>query len=252
LRIGQQTKYLSLLFFEELLTKYVAWKKKQEKMNVKRFVIVIPFILTLLASLVACTSTPANQDKKNILFADNFTNSSSGWTQLKNDTGTIGYTNNYYQISVNQPETLLLANPGKSFQGDVSIEVDARKISGSDDNYFGILCHYQNPDNYFMFMITSDGYSGIAMRKAGQDTLISPGLKFLKMVGINTGNKTNHIRADCIGEKLTLYANGKQVSLAYNKSLTGGDTGLAVRSGTIQGSVNIRFDNFTVSSPSQP
>ncbi len=130
--------------------------------------------------------------------------------------------------------------------------MDARKIGGSDDNYIGILCHYQNPDNYYVLMVTSDGYSGIAMRKDGQDTLISPGLKFLKMDGIKKGSATNHIRADCIGEALTLYANGKQVSLAYDKSLTGGDTGLAVRSGRLEGGVDIRFNNFSVASPAQP
>jgi hypothetical protein len=51
---------------------------------------------------------------------------------------------------------------------------------------------------------------------------------------------------------LTLFANGKQVSLAYNKDLTGGDTGLAVRSGAVEQDVNIRFDNFTVTSPTLP
>lgn len=218
----------------------------------KRFHIVIPLIMTLVASLFACTGFPATPDNTNTLFSDNFSNSGTGWTQLKNDSGTIEYNNNSYQISVNKPSTLLLATPGKSFDGDVSIDVEARKTAGSNDNYFGILCHYQNPQNYYLLMITSDGYSGIAMRKDGQDTLISPGLKFLKMDGIKLGGSTNHIRADCVGEKLTLFANGKQVSLAYNKALTGGDTGLAVRSGAVERDVNIRFDNFTVTSPTLP
>ena len=218
----------------------------------KRFYIVIPLIMTLVASLYACTGSPAAPDTTNTLFSDNFSNSGTGWTQLKNDSGTIEYTNDSYQISVNKPSTLLLATPGKSFQGDVSIDVEVRKTAGSNDNYFGILCHYQNPQNYYLLMITSDGYSGIAMRKDGQDTLISPGLKFLKMDGIKMGGGTNLIRADCVGEKLTLFANGKQVSLAYNKDLTGGDTGLAVRSGSVEQDVNIRFDNFAVTSPTLP
>jgi hypothetical protein len=219
---------------------------------VKRFCIVIPLIMTLVASLYACTGSPAAPDITNTLFSDNFSNSGTGWTQLKNDSGTIGYYNNSYQISVNKPSTLLLATPGKTFEEDVSIDVEARKTAGSNDNYFGILCHYQNPQNYYLLMITSDGFSGIAMRKDGQDTLISPGLKFLKMNGIKKGGSTNHIRADCVGETLTLFANGKQVSLAYDQSLTGGDTGLAVRSGPLIGPVNIRFDNFTVNSPTLP
>lgn len=218
----------------------------------KRFLVVLPLILALLASLYACSGTPASADAANTLFLDDFSNSASGWTRLNDASGTIGYSNNSYNILVNKPGSLLLATPGKSFQEDVSIEVDARKTAGSNDNYFGVLCHYQNPQNYYLFMITSDGYSGIAMRKNGVDTLISPGLKFLKMEGIKKSGSTNHIRADCVGETLTLYANGKQVSLAYNKSLTGGDTGLAVRSGAVLGGVKIRFDNFKVTKPALP
>ena len=205
-----------------------------------------------MASLSACASQLAAPDMTKALLFEDFSRSNSGWTQLKNEDGTIEYADASYHIFVNKPGTLLLAHPGKSFQGDVSIEVDARKMGGPDDNYVGILCHYQNPENYYLLMVTNDGYSGIAMRKDGQDTLISPGLKFLKMEGIKKGNKTNHIRADCIGEALTLYANGKQVSLAYNDSLTGGYTGLGVRSGRITGGVDIRFDNFIVTNPTQP
>ena len=218
----------------------------------RKFHLFIYLGLMLVASLYACTSQAASPDVKNALFFDNFSQSSSGWTRLNNESGTIAYANNQYDISVKKPSTLLLATPGKSFPGDVSIEVDSRKVEGSDDNYFGILCHYQNPDNYYMLLITSDGYSGIAMHKDGQDVLISPGLKFLKMDGIKKGNTTNHIRADCIGEKLALYANGKQVSLAFDKSLTGGQAGLAVRSGRLEGVVDIQFDNFIVNNPVQP
>jgi hypothetical protein len=198
--------------------------------------------------LYACASQPATSPA-NALFFDDFSQSSSGWTMLQNGDGNIAYANSAYEISVKKPNTLLLANAGKSFPGDVSIEVDARKIGGSDDNYFGILCHYQDADNYYIFLVTSDGYTGIAMRKNGEDTLISPGLKFLKMDGIKSGGAVNHLRADCIGETLTLYANGKQVSLAFDKSLTGGGVGLATRSGRLEGVTTIRFDNFSVTRP---
>ena len=226
--------------------------KKPEKMNLGKILIAYAILLIMAASLYACAGKPTGADSRKRLFSEDFSLSSSGWTQLKDESGTIEYAKDYYRIFVNKPGTLLLANPGKSFMGDVSVEVDARKIGGGDDNYFGILCHYQNPDNYYWLAITSDGYSGIAMRKDGQDTLISPGLKFLEMKGIKKGNATNHVRADCIGEALTLYANGKQVSLAFNNSLTGGDTGLAVRSGRLEGGADIRFNNFNVFEPGQP
>jgi len=218
-----------------------------------RKIVLLVVTLVIVASMYACSgnsgpvSAPANA-----LYFDNFASVDSGWTRLQNELGIADYAEGYFHIAVNKASTLLIANPGQAFPGDVSIEVDARKIGGSDDNFFGVVCHYVDPDNYYLFMITSDGYSGIAMRKGGVDTLISPGKNFLKMVGIKKGKATNHIQADCIGEKLVLYANGKQVSLAYDSTLTGGDVGMAARSGKLEGGIDIRFDNFTVMPVTQP
>jgi hypothetical protein len=218
----------------------------------RRFPLLIVAIL-VISLISACSgSASPNTPPANSAYFDNFTNASSGWTRLQNELGTADYAKGYFHILINKAGSLLISNPGKSFDGDVSIEVDARKIGGSDDNFFGVVCHYLDQDNYYLFMLTSDGYAGIAMRKDGVDTMISPGLKFLPMVGINKGKATNHIRADCVGEQLTLYANGKQVSLAYNNKLTGGDVGLAVRSGKLEGGTDIRFDDFTVYQPTQP
>ncbi len=212
------------------------------------------FIVSILivASIAACGGKSETSAPANALYFDNFSNSSSGWTRINNEEGVSDYAKGYFHILVNKAKTLLIANPGKSFEGDVSIEVDATKIGGSDDNFYGVVCHYKDPNNYYLFMITSDGSAGIIKLKDGEGSLISPGLKFLKMDGIKGGKATNHIRADCIGEKLVLYANGKQVNLAYDNKLTGGDVGVAVRSGSLEGGTDIRFDNFTVFKPAQP
>ena len=214
----------------------------------KRFFIVIPILLTLLASLSACTAPSTKPAQTKSLFSDDFSNTTSGWTVSNTVDGSIGYSADSYTFLVNNPGTLLLANPGKSFPGDISVEVDARKMAGPDDNYFGVLCHYRDPQNYYVLMITSDGYSGISMRKDGVDTLISPGLKFLKMDGIKKSASTNHIRADCIGSTLTLYVNGNQVATASDSTLSGGDTGLFARTYDT-GGVDILFHDFTVSAP---
>jgi hypothetical protein len=210
----------------------------------KSFAVIITLILISLTC--AC-----NGRRDPILFSDNFSRKSSGWNQFQDESGVLDYASGKYHISVTGVDSLLLANPGQSFDGDVSIEVDAVKIGGPDDNYFGVLCRYQDPDNYYMLMITSDGYSGIVLRWQGQDYLFSPGRKFIKMDGIELGEKTNHIRADCIGNTLTLYANGIQVSTATDpkRSLNNGDVGLAARSGSDKGGVDIQFDNFRVYQP---
>ena len=218
----------------------------------RKFFVFVPLVLILAAALFGCTGKPATPDKKNALFFDNFSQTNSSWTKLQDATGTMGYENNHYHILVNSINTMLIATTGKSFQDDVSIEVDARKIGGSDNNYFGVVCRYQNPDNYYMFLITSDGLSGILMNKNGVLSMISPGGNWLKMTGIKSGSATNHIRVDCIGDSLTIYANGKQVSDSYDHTFVGGDAGLVARSSRLEGGVDIQFDNFIVNKPIQP
>jgi hypothetical protein len=202
--------------------------------------------------LTGCNIQPGEATSANTLFFDDFSNSKSGWSLSNNELGSLGYTGNSYHIAINQPDTFLMSNPGKNFPGDVSVTVDVRIVSGSNNNYYGILCHYIDPDDYYLFLVTGDGYTGIVKRRSGLETLISPGGKFLKMDGIKDGKGTNQLRTDCIGEQLTLYANGKQVSLAYDHSLSGGDVGLAARTGRLEGGVEVRFDNFTVYNPVEP
>jgi hypothetical protein len=65
---------------------------------------------------------------------------------------------------------------------------------------------------------------------------------------INAGNSGNHLRGDCVGSTLTLYANGQQISSITDTSFTSGDVGLIV--GTFDDpNVGVTFDNFTVYQP---
>ena len=90
------------------------------------------------------------------------------------------------------------------------------------------------------------------MNKNGALQMISPGANWLKMDGIKKGSATNHIRVDCIGDSLTMFDNGKQVSDSYDHSFVGGDVGLVARSSRLEGGVDIQFDNFIVIKPIQP
>jgi len=213
----------------------------------RKFLTVI-LSLVLLASTFACS---ASKVPPGALYFDNFSANTSGWTVLQNEDGSIRYADNHYRITVEKADTELIAEAGQTFQDDVRIEVDARKVGGPDVNYLGVICRYQDPDNYYLFLITTDGYSGIVMRQNGGLRMISPGVEFLKMEGIKLGEKTNHLRVNCVGETLALYANGTQVSLAFDHTVVGGDVGLMARSSRFEGGTDIEFDNFAVDDPAQ-
>ena len=185
----------------------------------------------------------------NILFQDNFRDTSSGWDQANSADGSTDYQNGGYRINVITPNVSLWANPSKNFQSDVSIEVDAAKTAGPDDNAFGVICRYQDTKNFYKFYITSDGYAGISKEDNGTTTVISSADGNIQPVdGINPGLASNHIRADCVGSTLTLYANGTQVATATDTSFTGGDVGLIARTYDT-GGTDILFTNFVVIKP---
>ncbi len=205
--------------------------------------------LILALAISACSGFSSVPTPENTLFFDDFSQSPTSWSQIQNASGSASQSNGGFHFEITPKDTLMISNPGKSFPGDVSVEVDVRSSAGSVISYMGVVCHYQDANNYYMFLITTDGSAGIIMDYQGLVTMISPGLKFLPMDGIKKWNATNHIRATCIGETLTLYANGTQVSLAYDSTLTGGDVGLVARSGKYQGGTNLTFRNFLVTQP---
>jgi hypothetical protein len=65
---------------------------------------------------------------------------------------------------------------------------------------------------------------------------------------IHQGSALNHIRADCIGDTLTLYANGVKLAEVKDTRFPKGDVGLIAGTYDAPGT-DIRFDDFTVYQP---
>jgi hypothetical protein len=233
-------------------------------MNKKVYFALAVLVLVALACGINSVPTPTPQSPVNlipqpttgggggvtqILFQDDFSNTNSGWDRTHNEYGSTDYENGGYRINVIQTDSFFFGNPYQSFQNDVSIEVDATKIGGPDDNSFGLQCRYQDVDNYYFFYISSDGYDGIGIDNAGTKTIISSSDgNLVSDSNINQGAATNHIRADCIGSNLTLYVNGNQIATATDSTFTGGDIGLIAKSFSIAGT-DIMFDNLFVYKP---
>jgi hypothetical protein len=208
---------------------------------------ILSITLLLAASLACSLGGGGTATDPKVLFQDDFSDTSSGWDQVDTDAGTTDYYDGSYRILVNQTQYDAWANPGKSFDGDVIVEVDATKNGGPDDNDFGVICHYQNVDNFYYFQITSDGYALIGKVTGGEQSMIS-GDDYATTGAVHQGNATNHIRGECVGDSLTLIVNGEQVLTATDTDLTGGDVGLMAGTFDTAGA-DILFDNFVVSKP---
>lgn len=206
-----------------------------------------PTSTSIPTSTSSAVSAPSDNQGR-ILFEDDFSDTSSGWDQKNSDTGITDYSGGSYRILVNQTRYDAWANPGQSFTGDVSVEVDATKNGGPDDNDLGVICRYQDVDNFYVFEISSDGYAVIGKMTAGNSIEYISSDKMESTDAIHQGIATNHIRADCIGDTLTLYVNGAQVATVTDTDHTSGDVGLMAGTFDTAGA-DILFDNFVVRAP---
>lgn len=211
----------------------------------------LPIAVLLIAAL-ACQFQPEQSDAQaaitsgNVLFQDDFTKPASGWTTWKQDVSEAYYQDGQFHIVINEPHYDYWSRPGKRFT-DTQIEVDALKVSGPDDNDFGILCRYRNADNFYGFFYTSDGYYGIVRIEDGKYQVISSD-QMQYSEEIARGNAANHLRGDCVGNVLTLYVNGKRLAEARDDHFKSGEVGLLAGSYD-KPDVHIQFDNFTVLKP---
>jgi len=205
-------------------------------------------VLSLGCSMTApATSVPQDQTalSGSVLFQDDFTRPISGWDRFKTTEGTMDYNASGYRILVDSLNTNFWSTPHKNF-ADVRMEVDAGKLGGPDENRIGLICRYTG-DDYYFFLISSDGFYGIGIYKSGQAVLLGQS-EMQANSNIKTGLAVNHLRADCAGDKFTFYVNGFQVASVQDATLKSGDVGLLA--GTFaQPGVDVIFDNFVALKP---
>ncbi len=214
----------------------------------KLFHLVLPVIaMTALACQFTnlTSSVIPNGGSGAVLFKDDFSSSASGWDRMKSAEGIMDYDGGSYRMLVNALQVDFWSTPHKDFS-DVRLEVDAGKLGGPDENRIGLICRYLG-DQYYFFLISSDGYYGVGIFTNGQAALLGQSeMKYSEY--IKMGAAINHLRADCNGDQLSLYVNGFPLAQVNDPSLKHGDIGLIT--GTFsQPGVDIVYDNFVATEP---
>jgi len=211
----------------------------------------LAFICVLSFSTLACfglsgSGNDLEGQPGEVLFKDDFSDPESGWDRVIVADGVTDYSDGTYRIFVNKSNTDVWANPNLNFT-DVRIDVETSKVGGDDDNDYGIICRYLDSENFYFFVISSDGYYGVGKVSAGIQQLI--GVESMPpSESINQGNASNTLRADCVGSTLSFYVNNESLGVYEDTEFSSGDVGLIA--GTFDSSgVDIHFDNFMVSRP---
>ncbi|HPJ30907.1 MAG TPA: hypothetical protein PLZ42_05895 [Methanothrix sp.] len=188
---------------------------------------------------------PLELQKGELLFMDDFETTKVGgsWGCAIGENQSNYYEDGKYIINVVPADSWWRISSGKSF-GESIVEVEATPIGGPDDNVYGIMTGWQDWSNYYLFMISGDGYFRFSKRENTTWTQNDP---WTKSDSIKQGKETNLVQVKRQGETLSFYANGFKLADYVDDSFPEGKVGIMAGTTACGGkNVTISFDNFSV------
>ncbi|UCC53247.1 MAG: hypothetical protein JSV68_04620 [Anaerolineaceae bacterium] len=213
-------------------------------------------LIAMMPLLAACDVLPFGDtgpdscDSVSAIFEDDFSGEQNcGWLEYNRGGAVAAIDGGSLIISTSNPGEIWWTNPERAFN-DVIVEVNTEQLGGPDDNAYGIICRYQDEENFYLFLISGDGYYAIGKYKSGQDrvTYLTEDGQFAKSDQINQGVAVNQLQASCVGNELSLSVNSYPLLTVIDSDFIGGDIGLAV-SALQQGTVEVEFDDLRVMVP---
>lgn len=218
-----------------------------------KWIVRLLFIAAVL-SLAACNivGAPAADacNENGALLRDDFGGEQMcGWREYNQGGAVVEIAEGTLNISTSQRGELWWTTAGRDFS-DVIVTVQARQLSGPNNNAYGVLCRYQDEKNFYIFLISGDGYYAIGKYETGkaQITYLTENQEYVFSDLINQGVATNLIRVGCVGNELSLAVNGLPLVTVTDNSFAGGDVGLGV-STLEQGTAVVQFDDLLVLAP---
>ena len=197
-------------------------------------------------SLAAGEETgPLELQKGELLFMDDFETSKVGgsWGCAEGENQSNYYEDGKYIINVVPVDSWWRVQSGRSF-GDSIVDVEATPTGGPDDNVYGVMTGWLNWSNYYLFMISGDGYFRFSKRENATWTQSDP---WIKSDAINQGKATNLVQVKRQGETMSFYANGVKLADYVDDSFPEGNVGIMAGTTACGGeNVTVSFDNFTV------
>lgn len=201
-----------------------------------------PYWILVFIGVIWISTTLADE----ILFSDDFSNSSSGWKTFSNETGKAYYKDGELHIvdTTESDSTSDSCYPGEF--SDFILDYDTKWIDGAENNWNIVKCRYSGDDNNYGFGISADGYFCVLKYVNGEKThFVGP----VESKYVNKGlNAVNHCRIDCREDNLRFMVNGHILGEFSDSSHEKGGICLACKA--IEGEfTEITFDNLVVQKP---
>lgn len=158
-----------------------------------------------------------------LVYEDDFSNSASGWTQASDKEGESYYKDGEFHGVVKMWDwSGWQYNRNAGRFKDFIIEEDIRLVSGPMSSAYGLIFRCQDDDNFYRFLIASNGSYLIGTRLDGKWTILQSSMP---SPYINQGNSTNHLKVICKGNQIEAQVNGHHLTTVVDDSFADGYVG---------------------------
>jgi hypothetical protein len=179
-----------------------------------------------------------------VLYEDDFSDPNSGWVVADNSDYAVGYRDGTYQIELQVASNFVWSIAGENFS-DVVITVDAQPDLPTGQGDYGVICRYQDDNNFYALEVSEDGYFTIWKLISGEFTYLVD-WEFTENIPVD-GSRTT-LNAVCSGDTLALAVDGVMLVEVQDRALARGDIGLIA--GTLDEiGLRMAFDDLLVQEP---
>ncbi|MBI4772459.1 MAG: hypothetical protein HY784_19020 [Chloroflexi bacterium] len=201
----------------------------------------IPIPTDTEVPIVVATTISIGSD----LFYDDFSDPNSGWSTFNTTAGVAQYANGEMSLIARNTEWFVWSTAPDTYS-NIVLTVTATTITTTDTT-FGIMCFYQDSDNYNYLALDATGRYAILRYDSAGDTWLTSGGDWATSPYITPYAGTYSLGATCGNGMLELYVDGTLIDSAFDSTFTSGQVGVFVWSGK-QGNAEVRFDDFAVMS----
>lgn len=188
--------------------------------------------------------TPVVEDEGDIVIDDTFDSNSLGWQPLSDSDYDMSIMNGAFHFATNPAQFQILnALPPALYDlANIVINVDVNIEQPAHDGDLGVLCRYQDVDNFYALEVSEDGYFAIWKEVAGEVTYL---IEWTYSDLIPTDSSPFVLNASCDGAQLMVGVNAELLGTATDAEFASGGVGLITGTWANGGQV-ISFDNFEV------
>lgn len=183
-------------------------------------------------------------DEWTVSYSDDFDTPNNGrWTEFDGEDVLTQWQDGRFAFDAYATGITAISTTNELSLDDVVVQAEVYRMDDVLGNDMGLVCRYQDPDNYYSLSFGNDDYVAIYKTVDGNWESL-----FNEFLDIDLSAGYHKVAVSCIGTELSLYVDDQLLISVSDGDLSTGDVGLLA--GTYEDvPIRLAFDNFVVYIP---